>query len=79
MTRPRKRARPPRRRRLSYAERVVASFTPHDWAVMAWKDAVHKEAWTQAWADGTRSCGEPQWAAARQRLIDRGMVPPEGC
>lgn len=79
MTQPRKRRTPPRPRRLSSAQRFVSSFTDHDWAVIAWKRAVHKEAWEQAHADGTRSCGEEQWKAAGERLEARGVIRPPGC
>ena len=43
-----------------------------------WKDAVHKEAWRQAYADGSRHCHGEKYEAAGARLEAAGVKrPPE--
>ena len=46
--------------------------------IRAWKDAVHKEAWRQAGADGSHRCGCAEFDAAEARVEAAGLKrPPE--
>jgi hypothetical protein len=55
-------------------ERVRALFQP----LIDWKEAVHREAWRLARADGGNHCTEEHFALARNSLIEQGVRPPPG-
>lgn len=55
----------------------LVRFVREGWAVSQWNEAVNRESWRLARAEGGNRCGPEQYARGRQSLIDQGRIPPD--